>query len=153
MGCHFLLQGTFLTQGQNLCLLCLPHWQVDSLPPAPPGAPSNIPEAVSDANPVISSAHSECLLPDCFPCELGHPLPTAGQFCRTIHLGPSSLSAGTATTSEHLIHTASFLETLPMASAKYQFCYRSGTRVNHMDLHPSSHGVHLLRGGNEGTGK
>ena len=29
MGCHFLLQGIFLTQGLNLCLL---HWQVDSLP-------------------------------------------------------------------------------------------------------------------------
>ena len=29
MGCHFLLQGTFLTQGENPRL---PHWQVDSLP-------------------------------------------------------------------------------------------------------------------------
>jgi len=28
MGCHFLLQGNFLTQGSNPCLL---HWQVDSL--------------------------------------------------------------------------------------------------------------------------
>ena len=28
VGCHFLLQGIFLTQGQNSCLL---HWQVDSL--------------------------------------------------------------------------------------------------------------------------
>ena len=27
--CHFLLQGIFLTQGSNLCLL---HWQTDSLP-------------------------------------------------------------------------------------------------------------------------
>ena len=27
MGCHFLLQGTFLTQGSNLCLLSLVHWQ------------------------------------------------------------------------------------------------------------------------------
>ena len=31
-GCHFLLQGIFLTQGSNLCLLCPPHWQVGSLP-------------------------------------------------------------------------------------------------------------------------
>ena len=37
MGCHFLLQGTFQTQGLNLCLL---HWQADSLPLAPPGNPS-----------------------------------------------------------------------------------------------------------------
>ena len=29
VGCHFLLQGTFLTQGSNLNLL---HWQADSLP-------------------------------------------------------------------------------------------------------------------------
>ena len=28
VGCHFLLQGIFLTQGSNLCLL---HWQVGSL--------------------------------------------------------------------------------------------------------------------------
>ena len=27
MGCHFLLQGIFTTQGSNLCLLCLLHWQ------------------------------------------------------------------------------------------------------------------------------
>ena len=31
VGCHFLLQGIFLTQGSNLCLLRLLHWQ-DSLP-------------------------------------------------------------------------------------------------------------------------
>ena len=29
VGCHFLLQGIFLTQGSNLCFL---HWQADSLP-------------------------------------------------------------------------------------------------------------------------
>ena len=32
MGCQFLLQGIFLTQGLNPCLLCLLHWQADSLP-------------------------------------------------------------------------------------------------------------------------
>ena len=32
VGCHFLLQGIFLIQGLNPCLLCLLHWQVDSLP-------------------------------------------------------------------------------------------------------------------------
>ena len=30
-GCHFLLQGIFPTQGSNLHLLCLLHWQADSL--------------------------------------------------------------------------------------------------------------------------
>ena len=36
VGCHFLLQGIFLTQGSNLCLL---HYQVDSYPLAPSGKP------------------------------------------------------------------------------------------------------------------
>ena len=37
VGCHF-LQGIFPTQDLNLSLLCLPHWQADSLPAAPPQA-------------------------------------------------------------------------------------------------------------------
>ena len=42
MGCHALLQGIFPTQGWNPLLLCLLHWQVDSLPLVPPGKPSHI---------------------------------------------------------------------------------------------------------------
>ena len=34
VGCHFLIQGIFLTQGLNLGLLCLLHWQADSSPRA-----------------------------------------------------------------------------------------------------------------------
>ena len=34
VGCHFLLQGIFLTQGLNLPLL---HWQVDFFTPEPAG--------------------------------------------------------------------------------------------------------------------
>ena len=37
--CHALLQGIFLTQGSNLHLLCLLHWQAGSLPLAPSGKP------------------------------------------------------------------------------------------------------------------
>ena len=37
VGCHALLQGIFPTQRLNLCLLCLLHWQVGSLPLASPG--------------------------------------------------------------------------------------------------------------------
>ena len=37
VGCHTLLQGVFLTQGFNPCLLRLLHWQAGSLPLAPPG--------------------------------------------------------------------------------------------------------------------
>ena len=36
---HALLQGIFLTQRSNLCLLHLLHWQAGSLPLAPPGLP------------------------------------------------------------------------------------------------------------------
>ena len=36
VGCHFHLQGIFLTQGSNLCL---PHWQADSLPLSHLGSP------------------------------------------------------------------------------------------------------------------
>ena len=32
VGCHFLLQGIFKTQGLNPHLLCLLPWQMDSLP-------------------------------------------------------------------------------------------------------------------------
>ena len=37
MSCHALLQGILLTQGSNPRLLSLLHWQVGSLPLAPPG--------------------------------------------------------------------------------------------------------------------
>ena len=32
VGCHSLFQGIFPTQGSNQSLLCLLHWQLDSLP-------------------------------------------------------------------------------------------------------------------------
>ena len=41
VGCHALLQGIFPTQGSNPDLLCLLHWQVGSLPLAPPGKQNN----------------------------------------------------------------------------------------------------------------
>ena len=39
VGCCAFFQGILLTQGSNLRLLCLLHWQVSSLPLAPPGKP------------------------------------------------------------------------------------------------------------------
>ena len=39
VGYHTLLQGTFLTQGLNPCLLWLLHWQAGSLPLVPSGKP------------------------------------------------------------------------------------------------------------------
>jgi len=40
VGFYALLQGIFPTQGLNPCLLCHLHWQVGSLPLAPPGKPT-----------------------------------------------------------------------------------------------------------------
>ena len=40
VGCHALLQGIFLTQGSNLCLLPLLYWLGGSLPLAPAGKPN-----------------------------------------------------------------------------------------------------------------
>ena len=42
VGCHFLLQGVFLTQESKLCLLCLLHQQVDSVPLSHVGSPMHV---------------------------------------------------------------------------------------------------------------
>ena len=42
VSCHDLLQGIVLTQGLNLLLLFLLHWQTGSLPLAPPGKPMGL---------------------------------------------------------------------------------------------------------------
>ena len=41
VGCHLLLQRIFPTQRLNLHLLCLLHWQADSLPLSHQGSPRN----------------------------------------------------------------------------------------------------------------
>ena len=40
VGCHFLLQGLFLTQRSDPGLLCFLRWQVGSLPLSQPGSPA-----------------------------------------------------------------------------------------------------------------
>ena len=40
LGCPFLLQGIFLTQGSNPHLLCLLHWQESFVATEPPGKPT-----------------------------------------------------------------------------------------------------------------
>ena len=47
-GLHFLLQGIFPTQGWNLSLLRLLHWQTNSLPLTPPGQPHIISIVIKD---------------------------------------------------------------------------------------------------------
>ena len=66
VGCHFLFQGIFATQGSHLCLLHLLHWQADSLSLAPPGKPaiqgefSKFNERERDLNPTISEISIDC---------------------------------------------------------------------------------------------
>ena len=50
VGCHFLLQGIFLTQRSNPCLLYLLHWQAGSLPLAPPIVVMKLKDAVWKEN-------------------------------------------------------------------------------------------------------
>ena len=45
VGCHALFQGILLTQGSDPRFLCLLHWQVSFLPPAPPGKPKGSAES------------------------------------------------------------------------------------------------------------
>ena len=62
VGCHALVQGIFLTQGSNLHLLGLLHWQTGSLLPEPPGKPHFFLSLV-----VHSSLSYACA----FPCSVG----------------------------------------------------------------------------------
>ena len=55
-GCHFLLQGIFLTLGSNLHLLYLLHWQAGPSPVVPPGKPSETTEMSTKAG--SCSGHS-----------------------------------------------------------------------------------------------
>ena len=64
MGCHFLLQGIFLTQGSNPRLLRLLHWRAGSLPLAPSGKPCGL---------LLNSLLLSCL-EICF-LVTSHPLP------------------------------------------------------------------------------
>ena len=59
VGCHDLLQGIFPTQGLNLNLICLLHWQEGSLPLAPSGKPTLICiAAIKHCNPSIQYLRS-----------------------------------------------------------------------------------------------
>ena len=67
VGCHFLLQGIFLTQGLNPLLL---HWQADSVPLSHQGSPviqlvasiSNFPK-IEDVSAIIQIGHVWIVLP------------------------------------------------------------------------------------------
>ena len=54
MGCLFLLQGIFLTQGLNSCLL---HWQANVLPPCHLGSPPIIHQSISPCQLQTGTCH------------------------------------------------------------------------------------------------
>ena len=58
-GCHFLLQGIFLTLGSNPCLFHLMHWQVDSLPLCHLGS-SYVSVRTSFMNKQLAIQHMHC---------------------------------------------------------------------------------------------
>ena len=111
-GCHALLQGIFLTQGSNLCLLCLLHWQVSSLPLAPPEKPilcfsvqfSSVHSVVSD---FLRSHEPQHARPPC-------PSPTAG-----VYPNPCPLSRWCHPTISSSVVPFSCLQSFP-ASGSFQ---------------------------------
>ena len=78
MGCHFLLQGIFPTQGLNLSLSGLLHRQTGSLPRAPPGKPVALSRSVSfrltTAHGFVLCSHRHSLFSSLVN---GHPEPLA----------------------------------------------------------------------------
>ena len=56
-GCHFLLQGIFLTQGWNPSLFDLLHWKVDSLPTTPSGFVNYISDLYQNKIPILPHAN------------------------------------------------------------------------------------------------
>ena len=64
VGCHFLLQDMFSTEGSNLRLLCLLHWQAGSLLLAPPGKPKIYRKLVEDYKSNKGFVHNENQLGD-----------------------------------------------------------------------------------------
>ena len=62
VGCHALLQGIFLTQGSNLHLLCLLHWQVGSLSLAPNEEPIVVTTAINFESNSISLSGYCCYI-------------------------------------------------------------------------------------------
>ena len=72
VGCHYLFQGIFLTQGSKLHLLRLLHWQAGSSPLVPPGKPHK-------------KWYKGCVLPWLvFPCDLGADFTKLTHFCSLI---------------------------------------------------------------------
>ena len=60
VGCHFLLQGIFLSQASNLCLLHLLYWQAGSLPLVLPEKLVALYSYITDKLLIILTDHFMC---------------------------------------------------------------------------------------------
>ena len=65
VGCHFLLQGIFLDQGSNLCLL---HWQADALRLSHQGSPIASLLCLWDENLILILQHGNSFAVIYHPC-------------------------------------------------------------------------------------
>ena len=98
VGCHFLLQGIFPTQGLNRHLPCLLHWQADSFYQSHPETPRNV---LGDTH--ISFPYQMCLCIDLY--SLFHFSCPHLLFSRLVWLLPSTLAETVCSTvrKAHLI--------------------------------------------------
>ena len=92
VGCLALLQGIFLIQGSNPCLLCLLHWQTGFLTLAPPGKPRSGTSILKEETP--ESLHhpfhpGRTQWEDSCPWTRKWDL-TRQRVCPSLHLGPTS---------------------------------------------------------------
>ena len=78
VGCHFLLQGTFLTQGSNPCLL---NWQADSLPLSHLGDNNNI-DLIGVVRFNLVEAHKGFIISSICKSLQGSFVPVAGRLYR-----------------------------------------------------------------------
>ena len=96
-GCHALLQGLFLTQGSNLRLLHLSHWQAGSLPLVPPGKPPEGPSEVKVMR-VSNRTGFPFRNPDFLICKMRQLCLTGGwETLETGGRGESGINAGRKT--------------------------------------------------------
>ena len=87
-GCHFLLQGLFLTQGLNPSLLYLLHWQEDSLPLSHPGSPQTHTAAAAkslQSCPTLRDPTDWTMQPTRLPRPWDSPGKNTGVGCHFLH--------------------------------------------------------------------
>ena len=121
MGCHFLFRGIFPTQGSNLHLLCLLHWQADSLPLSKLGSYS----VLTTKNLVSIHNHTvDLLYPLCSPPNPPSPLVTATLLSMYLFLFDLAYAFYFILHSSETIQCLSFSVSLTSLTFYPQCCYK-----------------------------